>query len=235
MCEEALAALDPQPTPLRARVAAHLSNACMYLGDVETACRASESALADAHHSGDQTALAAALRARQLVCTGPEGMAERAGLAEQLMAIGRERRDRGIQMWAHLWRIDVAFQHGDLAAVAAELEPLAWCTEEIRAPLARWHLLQCRAVLAQAQGRFADGRQLADEAVATLSPSATGRESAIINRTGVLFLIDRHAGGGSEVTGLLAHTEPVGSADPEAEFPTEGVIFSIAAAVMLAG
>jgi DNA-binding CsgD family transcriptional regulator/tetratricopeptide (TPR) repeat protein len=233
MCEEALAALDPQPTPLRARVAAHLSNACMYLGDVDTARRVSESALSDAHQSGDQTAVAAALRARQLVSTGPEGLAERAGLAEQLMAIGRQRRDPGVQMWAHLWRIDVAFQRGDLAAVAGELEPLAWCTEEIRTPLARWHLLQCRAVLAQAQGRFADARQLADRAVAALSPSATGHESAIINRTGVLFMICRHTGGGSDVSGLLAHTEPVGSASPEAEFPTEGVIFAIAAAAML--
>ena len=59
-----------------------------------------------------------------------------------------------------MWR-----SSGDLAAVSRELEPLAHCAAELRTPVARWHLLQARAVLAQAVGRFADARLLADRAV----------------------------------------------------------------------
>ena len=87
-------------------------------------------------------------------------------------------------MWAHLWRIDVAFQRGDLGAVGRELEPLARCVEEVRGPVARWHLLQCRAVLAQAQGRFADARRPGRPGVGRAAVSATGYGSAVINRTG---------------------------------------------------
>jgi len=234
LCEEVLGALDPEPTALRARVTAHLATSCMYLGDIDAAGPASRQALAAANECGDQDAVTAALRARQLVCSGPDGVDERARLAERMFAIGRERRDPATQMWAHLWRIDVAFQRGDLPAAAQELELLSRCAQEVRGPVARWHLLQCRAVLAQAQARFADGRRLADQALAALPPSATGHGSAIINRTGLLFTIGRHTGDGGDVIGLHGASAPDDGPDRELELPTAGVIFSVAAAYMLA-
>ena len=178
-------------------------------------------------------AVAAALRARQLVASGPEGMEERATLADRMDAVGRECRDPALRMWGHLWRIDVAFEGGDLAAVGRELEPLAHCAAELRTPVARWHLLQARAVLAQAVGRFAESRLLAERAVAVLPPSATGRESAQINRTALLSLIGLHTGDASDLTGLLDYGP--GHEDGDGlDFPIEGVIFSIAAAFFLA-
>ena len=204
-CEEALAALPAQAGALRARVSANLSNACMYLGDVEAAGRASAHALATADRCDDRRAVAAALRARQLVMSGPEGLEERAALADRMSAVGRESQDPALQMWGHLWRIDVAFERGDLAAVGRELEPLAWSVTEQRTPVARWHLLQTRAVLAQAQGRFDDARRLADRAVAALPRSAAGRESALINRTALLSLVGLHTGDAPNLTGLLGY------------------------------
>jgi hypothetical protein len=124
LCEEALAALDPAPTPLRARVAANLSDVCMYVADSEAAALASAEALATAAQCGDPAARMAALRARQLVRSGPDGVTERARLAEELLVLGRSTGAPGARMWAHLWRIDVAFQRSDLAAVAAELGSL---------------------------------------------------------------------------------------------------------------
>jgi hypothetical protein len=93
---------------------------------------------------------------------------ERARVTEEMLALGRMTGAPGTRMWAHLRRIDVAFQHGDLAAVARELEPLAACAEQARGPVARWHLLQARAVLAQSQARFADARRFVDQALAAL-------------------------------------------------------------------
>src|SRR3712207_398092 len=186
-----MATLDPGRVALRAKVLATHSDVCMYLGDVDAARASSGRAITEAEQSGDLTAVVAALRARQLVATGPEGIGERSRLADRMAAIGRETRDPLTRMWAHLWRTDVAFQHGDLAAVQRELEPLAQCAAEARSTVARWHLLQCTAVLAQAQARFADARRLADQALACLPPTGTGHGSAVINRTGVLSEIGR--------------------------------------------
>lgn len=234
LCAEALGALGPEPTALRARVSANLSTACMYLGDLDAAARASEEALAAADRTGDGAAVLAALRARQLVVSGPEGTDERARLADRMEALGSAHGNVAAVMWAHLWRIDVAFERGDLAAVASELGPLARCAAELRGPVARWHLFQVRAVLAQAQARFADARRLADQALAALPPSATGHESSVINRTAVLAAVGAHDGEVADLAGLLGYGGPGDAPGTELDFPTEGVIFSIAAAWFLA-
>jgi DNA-binding CsgD family transcriptional regulator len=230
LCEEALAALEPAPTPLRARVAANLSDVCMYVADPEAAAAASAEALATAERCADPPALMAALRARQLVRSGPDGVAERARLAEELLALGRATGAPGARMWAHLWRIDVAFQRGDLATVASELGSLAVCAEQVRGPVARWHLLQAGAVLAQAQGRFADARWLADEAVAALPPTANGHASAVINRAALLSVVELHTGESEDLQGLEAGGYPDAAPDGTS---TAGVIFAVAAAYNL--
>ena len=227
LCEEALAGLGATATALRARVAANLAGACMYLGDTGSAAAASADALALAQQCGDPAARIASLRARQLVRSGPDGVAERARLAEEMLALGRAAGGPGVRMWGHLWRIDVAFQRGDLDAVARELEPLGNCVEQVRGPVARWHLLQARAVLAQARARFDDARRCADRALAELPPSATGHPSAVINRTAVLSVMRLHTGGTVDLAGLLEAGETEGGARPG------GTIFQVAAAVQL--
>ncbi|WP_448627121.1 helix-turn-helix transcriptional regulator [Geodermatophilus sp. URMC 64] len=233
-CEEALATMDPRPSALRARVLATHSDVCMYLADLDAARTSSGRAIAEAEQSGDLAAVVAAVRARQLVASGPDGVGERARLADRMEAIGRETRDPVTRMWAHLWRIDVAFQRGDLGAVGRELDPLAQCVEEGRSPVARWHLLQCRAVLAQAQGRFADAVRLADQALAALPPAATGYGSAVINRTAVLSAVAMHTGEDADLAGLRARDRPTDVGGDELDYPTYEVIFAVAAAFFLA-
>lgn len=227
LCEEALAGLDPAPTPLRARVAANLATACMYLADIGTAAAASADALVVAQQCGDPAARIAALRARQLVCSGPDGVAERTRLAEEMLVLGRTAGAPGVGMWGHLWRIDVAFQRGDLDAVERELELLAAVVVQVRGPVARWHLLQARAVLAQARARFADARRWADRALAALPPSATGHVSAVINRTAVLSVMRLHTGQAVDLEGFH---EPGEAGD---DYRPEGTIFRVAAAGQL--
>jgi predicted ATPase len=110
LCEEALAGLGPEQSPLRARVTARLSDVYMYSGDLGAAGAASAEALHLAERCGDRAAVVAALRARQLVCSGPDGLGERTELAERILALGRAGAESHAQMWAHLWQIDVGFQ-----------------------------------------------------------------------------------------------------------------------------
>lgn len=238
LCEEALPGVDPADVALRARLLARLSEASIYNAwgtshgyeEYEVAERSSAEALALAQESGDRAALEAALRARRLARSGPEGLEERGTLADRMLKLGREAADPQTQMWAHLWHIDAAFERGDLFRVGRELEVLSWCVDRVRGPHARYELLKCRAVLAQAQARFGDALRLADEAFSQLA--TIGNDIGFQERAGLLSQMGLQIG--HESTGSR---EASGYADVtvfERELPTAGVIIAVANAHMLA-
>ena len=192
LCEEAIAGLEPDDTALLARVTARLAEACMYLADDEQAGPASEEALVLAEESGDCRALIGAMRARQLVCEGPDGLAEREQLAKRMLALSREGHDPSVEMWARLWRVDAAFERGDLRCAARELEALRPVVDEVGGPWAQWQLLRGQGVLAQAHARFADARRLAAEAFTAVARS--GQPFAGLPRAGLLQTVGHHTG-----------------------------------------
>lgn len=191
LCQEALAGLDPAPSTLRARLLALLAETCAYLEDVDSAEAAGREAVAVAEACADPDALVAALRARQMACSGPDGVEVRAALAARLLRFGPEGGDAAI--WGHLWRIDVCVERGELFDAAAEVDELEWCAGRLGDPAGRWHVLKVRAMLAQAHGRFADARRLAEEAFA--AAPADGHAGAVGARLALLTALDHHAGG----------------------------------------
>ena len=238
LCREALAALPTDQLALRARVTARLAEACIYvawlkddtLDDYEAARVASEHALALAEQCDDRAALEAALRARRMACSAPEGLDERERLAERMLVLGRASADARSQLWARLWRIDVAFERGDLPRVTRELEALSWCVQEVRGPHPRFELLRCQAVLAQAQARFGDAMRLAAAAFAEVG--LAGDELGYQERAGLLHQIGLHIG--HQASGSV---EASGFADAtvfDRELQTAGVIVAVANAHMLA-
>jgi hypothetical protein len=192
LCQEATAALGSEPASLRARVTARLAEAFAYLRELDRAWPASEQALVLAERSGDPLAVAAALRARQLVCSGPDGLEDRARLADRMLALGRQTRQADVEVWARLWQIDASFERGDLGRVASEIDALARCVREIQGPRERFEVLRCQAALAQAQARFVDARRLADEAFAVMAPS--GHPGPYAVRAAIANLVGRHVG-----------------------------------------
>jgi predicted ATPase len=149
LCEEAIVALGSEPGSLRARVTARLAEAFAYLREIDRAWPASEQALALAEQSGDPLAVAAALRARQLVCSGPDGLDERVQLADRMLALGRQTRQADVEVWARLWQVDASFEGGGLGRVASEIDALARSVREIQGPRERFEVLRCQAALAQ--------------------------------------------------------------------------------------
>lgn len=238
LCDRALAVVDPADLALRARLLARLAEASIYdawstshgYEEYEVAGRASEEALALAQSAGDQRALEAALRARRLACSGPDGLEERAALADRMLELGRSAADPHTQMWARLWHVDAAFERGDLVRVARELEALSWCVEQVGGPHARYELLKCRAVLAQAQARFDDAMRLADEAFSQLA--GTGDDIGFHERSGLLSQMSLHIG--PEASGSMAASGYAGVTVFERPLPTAGVIVAVANAHMLA-
>ncbi len=228
LCEAAVGALGDEHAVLRARVNARLAEVCDNLGDVETAQRASEVALTLADQSGDVTALVAALQAGQLANASPDGLDARAALADRMLSLGRAASDPTAQLWGRLWRIDVALERGELGVAARELDAAVQCGEGVRARMARWNLLRCQAVVAQARAKFEEARRLATRAFAVLAP--TGNPRAYIVRTGLLSAMGHHVGYDAETVAWSG----LDSDDDPPAFPTEGVIRALAPAWMLA-
>ena len=237
LCRETLAALPADAVALRAQVTARYAEACVYtawvtehaLDDYEEAAAASTDALTLAEQCGDRTALRAALRARRMACSAPEGLDERERLAERMLALGRESADTRAQLWARLWRIDAAFERGDLPLVTRELEALARCVEQVRGPHARFELLRCQAVLAQAQGRFGDAMDLAARAFTEIS--VTG-EFGYQERAGLHHQIGLHIG--HKASGAVEAGGFANATVFERPLQTAGIIIAVANAHMLA-
>jgi len=236
LCREALAALPHDWVPLRARVTARFAEASVYVGwtkddtqDYERAEVASAEALALAQECGDPVALGAALRARRMACSAPEGLDERERLADRMFALGRDRADPLTQLRAHLWRIDAVFERGDLAHVTREVEALSSCVEQVGGPHARYELLRCQAVLAQAQGRYDDALRLAGKAFAEKSLT---EDFGSPERAGLLAMLGMHIG--HEASGSVAAAGFADATVFERPVQTAGVIIAVANAHLLA-
>ncbi|MFF0543390.1 ATP-binding protein [Nocardia thailandica] len=162
-CAEALADARVPPS-LRARLHARATETAVYLGRLDGVAESSRAALELAGDSGDPAVLVAALRARQLACSGPDHRDEHQELAARMIRAGERLRDPAVEMWGRLWAIDAHWERADLAEVGGELSRLRWCVEHTGGPMARWHLLVAEAALAQAHTDFDEALRLAGEA-----------------------------------------------------------------------
>lgn len=226
LCQEALAGLGPGSPALRARTAARFAETFVYLAEVDAAREASQQALEIAEQCGDAHALAAAFRARQVVLAGPEGLDDRARLAERMLALSRESGEPNIEKWARLWQIDVSFERGDLAAVASGIDALARCAQQVGGPFAQFQVLHSRAALAQAQARYPEARRLADEAVTVMGPA--DHPGRFYPRAAVLGFVGRHLGQDTATLAATSHSN-----DPEGTAEHAGLISVIANAQAL--
>ncbi|GAA4539472.1 ATP-binding protein [Pseudonocardia xishanensis] len=162
--DEALAVLPTVDGPLRSRLLAQRALAASSGRDPSVVEAVSAAALAMAERLDDPPSLVAALRARQLARSGPEGNAERLELGTRLVGIGERTADPEDALWGRVWRFDALAQAGDLAAAEHEIELLEPLVARLRRPLARVHLLRCRAALAFGRGHFAEASALNEEA-----------------------------------------------------------------------
>ena len=194
ICEQALAG-DELPDDLRARVSARYAQALVYRGEYDRAGPVSQAALAAAESAGDPVALVDALRARQLACCAPEGLAERIVLAGRMLEAAGALGSAWVEMWGRLWRIDTLFETGQLRLIQRELTDLGSCLDRLSGPVGRFQYLEVGATLALATGRFAEAARLAREGFKLFSdmghPAAFGAMAVILSQSGVHIGMDR--------------------------------------------
>ena len=219
VCEQALAG-DDLPDDLRARVSARYAQALVYRGEYDRAGPVSRQALAAAGSSADPAVLVDALRARQLACCAPEGLAERTVLAGRMLEAAGALGSARAEMWGRLWRIDTLFETGQLRLIQRELTDLGSCLDRFEGPAGRWHQLNAGATLALATGRFAEAARLAREGFKLFSdmghPAAIGALCVILSQSALHIGLDQS--GLAEAFSLVP-----AQLQPEAVDTTQGV------------
>ena len=198
VCEQALSnsgAGADLPDDLRARVSAAYAQALVYRGEYDRAGPVSRDALAAAEAAADPVALVDALRARQLACCAPEGVAERVVLAARMLEAAEVLGSAWVEMWGRLWRMDTLFETGQLRLVQRELTDLGSCLDRLSGPIGRWHQLNIAATLALATGRFGEAARLAREGFKVFSdmghPVAIGALAVILSQSTLHIGLDR--------------------------------------------
>jgi DNA-binding CsgD family transcriptional regulator len=210
ICEQALAG-NSLPDDLRARVSASYAQALVYRGEYDRAGPVSRDALSAAESAADPVALVDALRARQLACCAPGGLAERTTLAARMLEAADALGSAWVEMWGRLWRIDTLFETGQLRLVQRDLTDLGSCLDRLSGPVGRWHYLESAATLALATGRFTDAARLAREGFKLFSdmghPAAIGGLSVILSQSSLHIGLDQS--GLAEMFDLIpAHLRP---------------------------
>lgn len=168
LAQAALGEVGDDDAELRARLLAAMAmvrSSSLSAGNADQAEALSRKALTLAEAAGSPAALVSALRARQMACSGPEGVGDRLAVAERMLTFAAERSDSWAGLWGRLWRIEASCQLGAIDTAESDLDYLAGITLQLGQPIGDWHLARTRCSLAMARGRFAEAEGHLDDAV----------------------------------------------------------------------
>lgn len=162
LCREALTLLRDDPVR-EARVFAQLAITASPWAEPEA--EPGLRALRAAEATGDPDARFLALQARQIDLSNPQHVQERLTNGERALQLGRETSREEFLAWGHAWRMDAFWELGRRIPLDAELAAFADLVAHMKEPLGTWRLKMSQASLAEFEGRFAEAKHLADEAL----------------------------------------------------------------------
>jgi tetratricopeptide (TPR) repeat protein len=140
LLEQALEALGPQPSVLRAWVLARLSVALTFMDPEARRQRLSDEAVAMARQVGDPRALGYALAGHCDVIAGPDSCASRRLEAEEVIRLGLHAADPRLELLGRRLRLVALLETGEIGEADAEIERFARVADRLRQPLYRWYV-----------------------------------------------------------------------------------------------
>ncbi len=164
LLEEALDALGPEQSVLRARVLAAYARANIFIGDPDATRAATTEALATARRLGDRRTLIEALAAWFWVGWGDDAD-DAAAAADELLELTESLPDLHYRAEAHICRLLSRLQLGRREEAMADVDALRVLSTETAHDRYRWYSLSWDATIAVMEGRFEDAKQLAQDAV----------------------------------------------------------------------
>lgn len=187
LLEEALRALEAQPSAAMARVLAALARALVFTGSSSRGIALSRQAVELARRVGDPAALVYALNARRIAIWGPDNLEERLAVASEIARLGEEVGDKEVALDGHLWRQYALLECGDVPAADAEIAAYARLADEVRQPLYQCYVPFLWASRALLRGQFAEADLLAEQALA-LGRRAQSENAVMIHAAQMLVL-----------------------------------------------
>ncbi len=164
LCERALALLPPHELVTRARLKSQLAVGSAEADGGPRAAELAAAALAEAEACGDPQAILEAIAARHLAISIPHSVSERLELGRRAIELASSSDQPIAALWGRLWRLDAAFQLGNMAEVDRGLAALDRVARERSSALARWHHLRYSAVRGALLGEFDAARSVNDAA-----------------------------------------------------------------------
>jgi tetratricopeptide (TPR) repeat protein len=165
LLEEALAALPPEDSPLRAQVHARLAVEMYFSNDVERRLALSAEAVEMSRRLHDSEGLVTALHARHWALGAPEMLHVRLENTEEMLAVAAELGNQELAFLAHNSRFHCFLELCDGTGLDAEIAAMIELAERIQQPFYRWHAVCVQVIRATLDGRMADAERLAGEAL----------------------------------------------------------------------
>jgi tetratricopeptide (TPR) repeat protein len=177
LLEEALSALGPSPSRLRAWVLARLSVALSFM-DAETRRLALSAEAVDvARQVGDQAALGYALAGHCDAIPGPDHCETRLAESTEVVRLARVAGDRQLELLGRRLRMVALLEIGEVGEADIEIERFAQVADGLRQPLYRWYVPLWRGMRDLMRGELAEAaRQCAGaEEIGALAHSDNAR------------------------------------------------------------
>jgi class 3 adenylate cyclase len=174
LLESALAAVGPDPTPLRVRLLGRLATELYYTPDVTRRSALADEAVAIARTLDDPAVLGVALISREAATWGPDRHpAERLAVCDEIIKLSTQSGERQLGLEARSLRMDALVVLGDIAAADEEHEARSREAEALRMPHYLSDMFTYPSARALLAGDFAEAQRLADRTVEAADPIYT--------------------------------------------------------------
>ena len=208
--EEALDAIGPEDSGLRARLLGRMAVALYFSKDRERRETTSREAVDMARRVGDSGALAYALSARRFALWGPESADKRLEVATEIVTLSESIGDHDLTLLGHRWRIVTLLELGETEELGRQIESYAAIAEELKQPYNLWFTAIFRGMRALLEGRLEEAETLIQRAL-EIGSRAQGELAVQFWATQLMALRDHQ--------GRLNEMEPAIRAYAE-QFPT---------------
>ena len=160
MLRESLNGLPEHAQSLHAQLLARLSHALLWSRDAQDAEQLAIEALQVARHSGDATALSAALAARADSLAGPDRLEERMVVTKKLQKTVRSKNYLPDSMMQHVRLIATLLEIGDIRAVDTAIASCETIASDMNVPQYLWYPLTFKAMRELMKGDFTQAQLL---------------------------------------------------------------------------
>jgi class 3 adenylate cyclase/DNA-binding CsgD family transcriptional regulator len=189
LADAALSRLDPDDSPLRARLLAVLAVELTFTPEHHRRVELIREAIDVARRVGDPATLARVLASCHWCARDPDTLQELVVWAGELVALGGELDEAEAAFWGHLCHHDDLLEGGDIHGARADLEAAAELAARLRQPLATWRVAVRQTGDAIVAGQLADAEDLAESAWRMSLETAVDESFVTGIHTAHLFLL----------------------------------------------